>query len=99
MFTNLYIKDLKLPIVADDYGISPAVNQSILNELRNKNISIVSILPNYATSSQIKQLKKYLTTKSTSIHLNLVRGSALNQPQNIPTLVNDQQQFLMWLPF
>lgn len=75
-------------VVADDYGISTFVNQAILKVARQRLVEIISVLPNMASDSALKQLVA-LPGVSISAHLNLVEGKPVSAIHEVKTLTNN----------
>jgi predicted glycoside hydrolase/deacetylase ChbG (UPF0249 family) len=80
-------------VVADDFGISEHVNNAILEQLKKKTVTVVSVLANHITPSAAKKLKRQASLKTISIHFNVTRGIPLSSPQHIPSLVTAQGTF------
>jgi predicted glycoside hydrolase/deacetylase ChbG (UPF0249 family) len=80
-------------VVADDFGISTRVNNAIIEQVKNKQVSVVSVLANHITPAAAKKLKQYASSKAISIHFNVTRGVPLSSPQHIPSLVTAQGTF------
>ena len=70
---------------ADDYGISKNGNYHIENCLKNSVLNKVSILPN----GEISGFKNNLTVNgcAVSLHLNLVEGKPLSNPDDVELLI------------
>lgn len=80
-------------IVADDFGISPKVNQAILKAVDRQEVNVVSILPNLAQKKHILMLLKQLPKDRVSFHFNITRGEPLSPPQKVKSLITKQGKF------
>ncbi len=76
---------------ADDYGISDGANIRIENCFRNGVLNKISILPN----GKISDFKKRLSGKDAvlSLHINLVEGRSLSNPNDVDLLVSKNGYF------
>ena len=76
---------------ADDYGISEGANSRIENCLENGVLNKISVLPN----GKISDLKKRLSNKDAmfSLHINLVEGRPLSNPDDVNLLVSESGYF------
>lgn len=77
-----------LPIIADDYGLSPEVNKVIRNSIRDGKVQAVSILPNMVPEKELLLLKKYANKIKFSIHINLIEGKPVSNPGDVKSLVD-----------
>ena len=76
---------------ADDYGISVESNHHIENCLKNSVLNKVSVLPNGEISDFNKNLPG--EGKTLSLHINLVEGKPLSNPDDINVLVSEDGCF------
>ena len=76
---------------ADDYGISKAANSCIENCLENGALNKISVLPN----GEVSDFKKRLSDKDAilSLHINLVEGRPLSNPNDVDLLVSERGYF------
>ncbi len=76
---------------ADDYGISKESNNRIENCIKNGVLNKVSVLPN----GEISDFKQHLLGDNVklSLHLNLIEGHPLSDPNEINLLVSDDGSF------
>ena len=76
---------------ADDYGISEASNRRIEKCLQEGILNKVSVLPN----GLLEHFQERLAGKGIclSLHINLVEGAPLSDPQELDLLVNDHGYF------
>lgn len=83
----------KIPVVADDYGISEEINQAIIKQVQLRKVDIVSILSNYIKQEHAIDLKRYLPETNYSIHLNLSRGKPLSNLRKVSSLTDKHGNF------
>jgi len=76
---------------ADDYGISKDANSRIKNCLENGVLNKISVLPN----GEVADFKKRLSDKDAilSLHINLIEGRPLSNPNDISLLVSESGFF------
>ena len=76
---------------ADDYGISTHSNRRIENCLKNGVLNKVSVLPN----GEISDFKQRLSAGNAllSLHINLVEGRPLSDPNDIDLLISESGYF------
>ncbi len=76
---------------ADDYGISACSNSHIENCLKNGVLNKISVLPN----GEISDFKQRLSGNNTtlSLHINLVEGRPLSEPNDVDLLTTDNGYF------
>lgn len=76
---------------ADDYGISQEYNRCIEACLKKGTLNKVSILPNGSIDDSVNALSKYNSVLA--LHLNLVEGYPLSQPEEIGLLIDENGCF------
>ena len=76
---------------ADDYGISEKSNQRIEECLAHGVLNKVSVLPNGHLEVFKQRLSRY--DAKLSLHLNLVEGYPLSNPEEINLLVSEEGSF------
>ena len=76
---------------ADDYGISEGANSRIEDCLENGVLNKISVLPN----GNVSDFKKRLSDKAAmiSLHINLVEGRPLSNPNDVDLLVSESGCF------
>ena len=76
---------------ADDYGISKDSNYHIEKCFKNSVLNKISVLPN----GEISDFKKNLSVenKMLCLHINLVEGKPLSNPDDIKSLVSENGFF------
>ena len=76
---------------ADDYGISEGANSRIENCLENGVLNKISVLPN----GKVSDFNQRLSDKAAmvSLHINLVEGRPLSNPNDISLLVSESGYF------
>lgn len=89
----------KVIIHADDYAISEHVSESIVSQIETGAIESVSVMPNLTgTEAGIRRLAPYADRVLVSVHLNLVEGRCVADPEDIPLLADRAGYFkLSWL--
>jgi len=79
---------MKLILHSDDFGLHKEINRAILEAARQGALTSTSLLVNgLAAVDAMEEVKSY-PRLGTGIHLNIVRGRPLSNPEEIPTLVN-----------
>lgn len=97
-------KPLRLIITADDYGISPAVNQGIKEGIESKVINTVSVMMNFVdhddrfdSAKNLEDLLDFLAKKklldriALGIHLNITAGKPYVDQGKDSSLLNDDR--------
>ena len=76
---------------ADDYGISEGANSRIENCLENGVLNKISVFPN----GKVSDFKKRFSDKDAmlSLHINLVEGRPLSNPNDIDLLISESGYF------
>lgn len=83
-------------VIADDYGISPIVNQAIIDQCESGSVNKVSILANLCSQDSFKELRK-IEGQEFGLHINLLRGTPISEVSKVPSLVrNDLFYSLPW---
>ena len=81
-----------LLIVADDLGLSPEVNEGILDVVRVGRVTVVAAMVNPPYHTDFASFHE--TDVSIGIHLNLTHGRPCLDPQEVSSLVDSRGQFL-----
>ncbi len=79
--------------VADDYGINKTTSVAILDLFSTQQVNVISILPNMVTAKELFALHTITKNCNIAIHLNLVRGKPLTDPDKIPSLLARNSKF------
>lgn len=79
--------------IADDYGINPIISRAIVDLYESKQIDVISVLPNMVTESELLTLKQRVKNSRIAVHLNLVRGKPVTNPNQISSLVTKKREF------
>ena len=83
-----------LILTADDFGASKNINEGILFAVENNAITTVSALTNFSESLfDLKQLSLDHPNIGIGVHLNIVTGKPILEPEEVPTLVNENGEF------
>ena len=78
---------------ADDYALFPTQSHRILDCHRNGKLNGLSIMPNSPHLAEcVSDLYPFLGTVAVTVHLNLIEGSSLSNPGQVPLLVNEKGQ-------
>ena len=77
---------MRFKINADDYGLTKGITDKILDCIDNGKLNSISLIPNgMAFDYAVAELKRRPGI-SMNIHINLVEGRALSDPEEIPCL-------------
>ncbi len=80
-------------VVADDYGLSAKVNKAILTAADKGEIEYVSVLANFATKKDIRQLKRHIRKVKISLHANFIEGRPISRKHSVNTLIDKSGYF------
>ncbi|MBI2025327.1 ChbG/HpnK family deacetylase [Candidatus Kaiserbacteria bacterium] len=92
-------------IVADDFGLTRGITDTILKVIDEGPVRLVSILVNgEAVEYALSEYKKRSDRLKLAVHLNLTEGKALSAPRDIPHLVDTRGMFVhsivsLWLSY
>lgn len=79
-------------INSDDFGLTRGVNYGILDAFLNNSISATSLMVNTpATKHAVALMNKY--NLPVGIHVNITLGKPVSNPQDIPSLLNEDGCF------
>lgn len=84
---------LKKIINADDFGISPGVNQAIAKGFKEGILNSTSIMITLKYAGQAVAMMKDLTGLNVGLHLNLTNEYPAADPKDIPLLVDENGKF------
>jgi predicted glycoside hydrolase/deacetylase ChbG (UPF0249 family) len=84
----------KLIINADDYGLDEDANQAIIILAKENAITSTSVMANLVTDKAISILKQL--SVSTGLHLNLIEGKPISDPNKVRSLIDEDDNFLSW---
>lgn len=87
------MSDKHLIINADDFGWDAAATAGILHLLEKGKISSTTILANFATENDLEKLGS-IEGISTGIHINLINGKPVSQPEEVASLLDAEGNFL-----
>lgn len=83
-------QDVEIEYHADDYALFPVQSGRILDCRRNGNLNGVSIMPNSPWLGQcMSDLIPFSADMALTVHLNLLEGKSLCQPEEIPLLTDE----------
>jgi hopanoid biosynthesis associated protein HpnK len=83
----------RLIVSADDFGMSPGVNEGILHAHREGILTDASLMVNAAAFDQAVGMAHTHTTLSVGLHLMLVQGRAARTAAEVPLLVDGDGMF------
>lgn len=84
----------KLIINADDFGLSEAFSLGVVKAFEEGVVSSVSIMVNLPASEFAANLAKQIPNMFVGLHTNLVLGKPCSDPKEIPSLVDENGDFL-----
>lgn len=83
----------KLIISADDFGLTEGINKGIIRCAQDGIVTSASIMANMPAFEQAVSLSGQCSNLATGIHLNLIKGSPLQHPDGVRSLVDNQGVF------
>jgi hopanoid biosynthesis associated protein HpnK len=83
----------RLIVNADDFGLSPAVNEAVLRAHRDGILTSASLMVNEPAAGEAVKLAKENPKLGVGLHLTLLMGHAALPPEQIPGLVNARGEF------
>jgi len=83
----------RLIVNADDFGLTPGVNQAIINGHDGGLVSSASLLANGEAFASAVALASQVPRLGVGVHLNLTEGLSVSPPGVVPSLVNRQGRF------
>ncbi len=84
---------MKLILNADDFGLSPSVNQGIVDCFKEGLITSASMMMNTPYTDDAIKLAKKHKLKNIGIHLNLTYGKSVLPASEVPSLVDENGTF------
>lgn len=79
---------------SDDFGLNKEVNHAIIEVAQRGVLGSASLMTNGLAAEDALQQARDCTGLGVGLHLNIVRGRPLSNPQEIPSLVDDDGRFL-----
>ena len=89
----------KLIINADDFGLTGGINKGIILAHKKGILTSATLIPNMSGFEEAVTLAKENKTLGVGIHLNIIRGKPVSDPQKVETLLNNKGNFLTIYPF
>lgn len=94
----------KIIINADDFGLSSAVNEAVLEAARDGVLTSATIMANMPAFDEAVAGAKGIERLGVGVHLNILRGKPLYNPTLIPSLVDDEGKLIgsvpkLWMGF
>lgn len=80
----------RLILTADDFGLSPAVNEAIEEAHRRGALSAASLMVGAKAAEDAVERARRLPSLGVGLHLVVAGGTPISNPQTIPDLVNSQ---------
>lgn len=84
----------RLIINADDFGLSPGINQGVLRLFDNNRLTSTSLVVNMPSSTDAVEQALIRPAMRVGLHLNLTTGRPLLPPDRVASLVTDEGDFL-----
>ncbi len=78
---------------ADDFGLSPAVSEGIIQAVRFGTISSVSLMVNMPGFKHAVQLARQYSSLSVGLHFNPTYGKPVSPPSTVPSLIDSTAYF------
>jgi hopanoid biosynthesis associated protein HpnK len=83
----------RLMFTADDFGLSPSLNNAVALAHRFGLLRNASLMPAGPAFAQAVALSRQLPSLCLGVHLTLIQGRAILPPENIPHLVDQEGRF------
>src|SRR5580658_10488040 len=83
----------RLVVNADDFGLSPSVNQAVVRAYREGILTSASLMVNEPGFDEAVQLARENPKLGVGLHLTLLHGHSTLPPEKIPGLVNSRREF------
>ena len=83
----------RLIVNADDFGLSPGVNEAVIRAHREGILTSASLMVNEPGADEAVKLAKENPKLGVGLHLTLLLGHAALPPEQIPSLVNARGEF------
>ena len=84
-------QNIKIEFHADDYALFPTQSHRILDCYRNGNLNGVSVMPNSPHLREcFSNLYPHLEDVAVTVHLNLIEGKSLSDPETVSLLVDGE---------
>jgi len=84
----------RLIINADDFGLTEEVNSGIIEAHRNGVITSTSLIANMPAFDDAVRLAKENPALAVGIHLNIFSGKPLLPPESVPTIIDNEGNFI-----
>ena len=89
---------VKIDIHADDFGESVHASRDILECLKDGKLNSISVLANMSCFEECVRLyreaqEEFPWQPAISVHVNLMEGSCLSDPKDLPDLVDEKGHF------
>ena len=89
---------VRIDIHADDFGESVHASRDILECLKDEKLNSISVLANMSCFEECVRLyreaqEEFPWQPAISVHVNLMEGSCLSDPKDLPDLVDEKGHF------
>jgi hopanoid biosynthesis associated protein HpnK len=84
---------IRLIVNADDFGLSPSVNEAVIRAHRDGILTTASLMVNEPGFDEAVKLAKENPKLGVGLHLTLLHGHSALPPEKIPGLANSQKEF------
>ncbi len=84
---------IRVIINADDFGLSPSVNEGIVKAHRDGILTSATLMANTPGFEQAVALSRENPKLGVGLHLNIVRGFPVSKPESIPSLLAPDGRF------
>jgi predicted glycoside hydrolase/deacetylase ChbG (UPF0249 family) len=79
---------------SDDFGLNREVNQAIIDVAQRGILGSASLMTNGLAAEEALEQARDCAGLGVGLHLNIVRGRPLSDPEDVPTLLDDDGRFL-----
>ena len=83
----------KLILHSDDFGLHENVNQAVVHAVRRGVLTSCSLMANGLAADEAVKKALEVPELGVGIHLNILRGRPLSDPERIPSLVDENGRF------
>ena len=84
----------KLILHSDDFGLHHSINGAILDAARTGVLTSCSLMANGLAAEGALEGARKIPELGVGIHLNILRGAPLSDPETVPSLVDENGRFL-----
>lgn len=84
---------MSLVVTADDLGLSPGVTRGILEAHRDGIVRSTGLLVTFAAAEEAASLARAEPDLEIGLHIDLVGGTPVSDPRDVPSLVDEEGRF------